>query len=161
MRAKDPSKVRFSGNRFRNNVVSEGIVRLALRVLWLSAPTSYFSAICGFDCHCGSRDRVSWGTKQHSRAPKGRHITAGRSDVILGEFELPGVVPGVVPRMPTLHFQTRGCRLLARNCLEMPQNSESLRKWPKNLRLDMRMTGFIVIGFRCGPNTLPHCDFMA
>ena len=34
----------------------------------------------------------------------------------MGEFGLPGVVPGVFPRTPPFCFETKGCSLLARNC---------------------------------------------
>ena len=61
-------------------------------------------------------------------------------------------VPGMDPQMPILHFKTRGCRLLARNCSEMPWEGIGQRNRPRE---DMRMTGFVVIGFSCGPELNP------
>ena len=51
-----------------------------------------------------------------------RHIKAGRSDVNFGGIWPPGLVPAVLPWTRILHFKTRGCRLLARNCSEVAQN---------------------------------------
>ena len=65
----------------------------------------------------------------------------------LGEFNLPGVVLGVLPwtRARDLHFETRVWGLLARNCLGIPRPG----RWPKTGH--KRMIGFIVTGLRCEP----------
>ena len=79
--------------------------------------------------------------RKMSRAPEAGLIKAGRSDVNnLAEFDLPGVVPGCFLGHP---LQNRGCRLL---CSEM---FWGLKNRPRE---DLRMTGFIVTGLRCGPN---------
>ena len=44
---------------------------------------------------------------------------------MLGEFDLSGVVPGVLPRgprTPILHFKTKDYRPVARNCSEILRN---------------------------------------
>ena len=46
-------------------------------------------------------------------------------------------------------LQNKGCRPPARNCSD--GTSESLGQKMAQLRRDMRMAGFIVTGFRCGP----------
>ena len=50
-------------------------------------------------------------------------------------------------------LQNKGCRPLARNCSDGTSESLGQENGP---RRDMRMTGFIVTGFRCGP-TSPVC----
>ena len=47
--------------------------------------------------------------------------------ISVGEYDVPGVVFGVLPRTPILHLKTRGCRLLAQNCSEIARNP-SVRK---------------------------------
>ena len=53
--------------------------------------------------------------------------------------------------------QNKRCRLLARNCSDRASESLGQKNGP---RRDMRMTGFIVTGFRCGPSlhNEPACE---
>ena len=66
---------------------------------------------------------------------------------MLGEFDLPGVVPGCFLGRPFCAskqgLQAPGSELLGQK-LGIPRTE----KWPKR---DMRMTGFTVTGFRCSP----------
>ena len=84
----------------------------------------------------------------YSRTPKAGHIEAGRSDVKFGgnltfqEWSL-----GASSDAHSA-FQNKGGRLLARNCSDRALESLGQKNGP---RRDMRMTVFIVTGFRCGP----------
>ena len=86
----------------------------------------------------------TWGTChfQVSRAPK-----AGRSDVSFGGFDLPGVVPGCFLGRPFCASK-QGLQAPRRNCSDRASESLGQKIGP---RRDMRMTGFIVTGCRCGP----------
>ena len=63
----------------------------------------------------------------------------------------------MLPRTPILRFKKEGCRLLARNCSDGASESLGQKNGP---RRDMRMTGFIVTGFRSGPTMVVVLVFM-
>ena len=67
---------------------------------------------------------------------------------ILEEFDLPGVWSLGGSSDAHSALQHKGCRLLDRNCSDRASESLGQKNGP---RQDMRMTGFIVTGFRCGP----------
>ena len=83
-----------------------------------------------------------------STSPKAGHIKAGRSDVNFGGICPPRGGPWGACSDAHSALQNKGCRLLARNCSDRASESLGQKNGP---RRDMRMIGFIVTGFRCGP----------
>ena len=63
---------------------------------------------------------------------------------ILGEFDLPGVVLGCFPGRPSCASK-QGLQAPGSELLRQTLGQKNGPRW------DMRMTGFIVTGFRCGP----------